>query len=254
MSLLVYSFNPYSEGALALKEALLIKRIKSEKSKFKGHPRKTVINWGSSDLSDEINKCNVLNYSDCVSEAVNKLLFFRKMAPYDLTPAFTEDFQTATEWCAKGDFVVARTILTGHSGRGIVIMHRDKPNEFVKAPLYTKYIKKMEEYRIHIAFNEVIDMQKKVLSKEKAEGKEEINWKIRNLENGFIFQRENINPPECVKEVALKALLISELAFGAVDVVYNQKEDRAYVLEINTAPGLQGTTIENYANAFRRFK
>ena len=41
--------------------------------------------------------------------------------------------------------------------------------------------------------------------------------------------------------------------FGAVDVVWNQQNGQAYVLEINTAPGLAGQTITSYANAFRRF-
>ena len=41
------------------------------------------------------------------------------------------------------------------------------------------------------------------------------------------------------------------LDFGAVDVIYNGHSNRAYVLEINTAPGLTGTTLDNYAAALR---
>ncbi|MNY63636.1 hypothetical protein D3C86_2006230 [compost metagenome] len=41
------------------------------------------------------------------------------------------------------------------------------------------------------------------------------------------------------------------LTFGAVDVIWNEYRHQAYVLEVNTAPGLTGTTLEKYAEAFR---
>ena len=51
---------------------------------------------------------------------------------------------------------------------------------------------------------------------------------------------------------ALAAMVASGLDFGAVDVIWNSRRLEAYVLEINSAPGLQGQTVENYAAAFRR--
>jgi D-alanine-D-alanine ligase-like ATP-grasp enzyme len=53
-----------------------------------------------------------------------------------------------------------------------------------------------------------------------------------------------------VTSEAIKAVNCLGLYFGAADVIWNDKEQRAYVLEVNTAPGLEGTTLENYANAF----
>jgi D-alanine-D-alanine ligase-like ATP-grasp enzyme len=41
------------------------------------------------------------------------------------------------------------------------------------------------------------------------------------------------------------------LDFGAIDIIYNESRDQAYVLEVNTAPGLTGQTIQSYADAFR---
>jgi D-alanine-D-alanine ligase-like ATP-grasp enzyme len=40
------------------------------------------------------------------------------------------------------------------------------------------------------------------------------------------------------------------LDFGAVDIIYNAKRNECYVLEVNTAPGLEGTTVEKYATKF----
>jgi glutathione synthase/RimK-type ligase-like ATP-grasp enzyme len=47
----------------------------------------------------------------------------------------------------------------------------------------------------------------------------------------------------------LAAVSALGLDFGAVDIIWNEREDKCYVLEVNTAPGLQGSTLENYANA-----
>lgn len=63
--------------------------------------------------------------------------------------------------------------------------------------------------------------------------------------------REGINPPAQVTEQSLNAIGVIGLDFGAVDVIWNQQKQMAYVLEINTAPGLEGTTLENYIKAFK---
>ena len=40
------------------------------------------------------------------------------------------------------------------------------------------------------------------------------------------------------------------LDFGAVDVVWNATKNKAFVLEVNTAPGVEGTTLEEYKEYF----
>jgi len=52
--------------------------------------------------------------------------------------------------------------------------------------------------------------------------------------------------------VALAAVSALGLDFGAVDIIYNEHENQYYVLEVNTAPGLEGTTVEKYAEAFAK--
>jgi D-alanine-D-alanine ligase-like ATP-grasp enzyme len=41
------------------------------------------------------------------------------------------------------------------------------------------------------------------------------------------------------------------LDFGAADVLFNARRNQAYVLEVNTAPGLEGQTVNDYAEAFK---
>lgn len=251
---------PYHEGSMSARDLckeLGVKRIKHNNSTFPGGEKYTILNWGAGELKVPTNGSRILNNPKIVNTCANKLSFFKAMKKAKngpRIPPWTTDIKEAVSWIGKGITVVARTVLTGHSGKGIVF--NDDIDKFVKAPLYVQYIKKMEEYRIHFAFNEVIDCQKKVLRKEDEEGKpidpKTVDWRIRNHSNGFIFIREGIRPHEDVILQAEKAYKSSGLDFGAVDVIFNNHESKAYVLEINTAPGLEGQTIESYANAFRK--
>lgn len=251
MPTFIYSWNSNSESAKALKNIMGITKIKNENSSFKGSNRKRVINWGSSELPPEVMKCVVLNEPNSVKISTNKLSFFRKISRVqpNIIPDWTEDFETAVAWVAEGSTVCARTVLNGHSANGLIIMEKNNPEGFVNAPLYTKYIPKTEEYRVHVVNGIVIDYQRKTLKREKAESGENINWKIRNLDNGFIYQRENIKLSDEIKNACVRAMDIVDLYFGAVDVVVHNKTGNPYILEVNTAPGLQGTTLENYARA-----
>lgn len=245
----IFPYKLGSESAKLLAEALGIKRIKKEGSKFRGNARKLVINWGNSVLPEEIAKCQIINAPVAVSKAANKLTFFKAMAEAGVSvPPFTESPEAVAEALKEGKIVVARTILNGNSGAGIVLLEGDA--EIVKAPLYTEYVPKKEEYRIHVFRGEVVDVQRKARRKDVEDGL--VNWKIRNLAGGFIFARNAIGDVhKDVLEQATKAVEAIGLDFGAVDVIFNDKQKKAYVLEVNTAPGLSGTTLEGYVQRFK---
>jgi glutathione synthase/RimK-type ligase-like ATP-grasp enzyme len=195
----------------------------------------------------------MLNHPKALEETTNKLAFFQRVTAEglgDLIPPY---------WTNKEDIpdeafpIVCRTILNSHSGRGIVIA--DSRDDLVDAPLFTKYIKKRDEYRIHLGcpfrppWEESIIIS--VQQKRRRLDAENPDWRVRNHANGFIYARENVNPPECVIYAAKTVFnKCTELDFGAVDVIYNAKQDRAYVLEINSAPGLEGQTLQDYAEYF----
>ena len=249
---MIHSHTNGSSGSRELATALGCRRIKTENSRFKGGTNKLVINWGASRALVDIGSSRVLNEFDKVNLAANKLSTFDTFSASNDPPVFPEyttDRQQAIEWQREGISVVARRNLRGSGGDGISIF--SGMNDFVNAPLWVKYVKKVDEYRVHIFDGEVIDLQRKALRND-YEGPR--NFQIRNLENGFIFARDGIeNTPEDVKEQAKKAVVALGLTFGAVDVIFNANRNRAYVLEVNTAPGLQGTTIESYSNAIRTY-
>lgn len=142
--------------------------------------------------------------------------------------------------------VVCRTLLRGHSGRGIVIA--DDVSELVQAPLYTQYIKKQSEYRVHVFFGEVIDIQKKMRRSDTPDS--EVDWRVRNHSNGFVYGRDEVRLPDGAQQLCIEAVSALGLDFGAVDIIHNAHYDEYYVLEVNTAPGLSGTTLEVYTDAF----
>lgn len=245
-SVYVYSYNSGSRGAQELADALQINRIRHNRSGFLGRSSKTVINWGSTEVPPEVKKCCILNPPELVRYASNKLSFFKKVSDKCRTVPWTTSKSEAEKWIADKGVVVQRTILSGHSGHGIVIA--ENVNQLIKAPLYTLYVPKQSEYRIHIMKGEVIDIQRKIRDPDR----EPSDWKVRSHDNGFIYVRTGfVCPPEVIKQ-SLAAVLASGLDFGATDCIFNSKRNEGYILEINTAPGLEGTTVTNYANAFKK--
>jgi len=243
----LYSWNPNSEAARRLATALNARRIRHEGSRFVGSANKTVINFGSSDVGEQINRCRVINRPDMVARATNKLSFFQTMNVEGgpRVPEWTTSMEKVGEWLVQDQVVVARTVLQGHSGEGIVLLRlNDTP---IRAPLYTLYKKKRDEYRIHIVNNEIVDFARKARRSDVDDV--DVNWFIRNHDNGFVYVRGDVELPTDVRTQALSAMRVSGLDFGAVDVIYNHHHNMAYVLEINTAPGMEGTTVTSYANA-----
>ena len=247
--LFIYPYKMASESAKALAVGLGVKRIKHVNSKFKEGRNKVIINWGSSSIPYDV---NVFNRPESVRIASDKLLTFECIAKYNEDwfpvniPEWTKDKEDARRWIDEGNIVVCRTILNGCSGKGIVLA--SDVDELVDAPLYVKYVSKKYEYRVHVAFGMVIDQQRKARKKDIAY--EDVNWKIRNHSNGFIFMRDGVDLPDVCLDMAVDAVGALGLDFGAVDIIWNEKEDKYYVLEINTACGLTGTTLDKYVEVF----
>ena len=252
----IYSWNRASKGALALSSALEIKRIKIENSSFEGRDNRMVINWGATFIPSQVSYCRVIN--PYIKKVTNKLSFFKMVGDSTRIPKFTTKKSEVIIWLGEGGLVVGRKRFKGRGGVDI-IFSSDYTSiiDFLRIPVafYTLYIKKRDEFRVHVFNGEVIDVQKKVLRAADAEGNpidpQTIDFRIRTHTNGFIFQRENIHPNPDVLAQALAAMNACGLTFGAVDVIWNSHQEKAYVLEINTAPGIEGATVEKYATKFR---
>lgn len=263
-----YRVLPYRQGsksARALADALGGKVLKLEGSKYVSRMGDVVINWGNTDESRH-DSFVPINPKVTIKVASNKLNFFRTMAGRGHSALIPPFWTNRQDIPADAYPVVCRTVLAGHSGEGIVIAN--SPDELVHAPLYVKYQKKKDEYRVHVGKKRVfvgqddhdssegvvegtvvIAVQRKARRNDTPD--EAVNWQVRNHSNGFVFVRGGVAPDAGVLSAARTALISSGLDFGAVDVIWNDKEGKAYVLEINTAPGLEGQTIADYAQFFQ---
>lgn len=248
----IYAYNYYSKSARLIAELLGARMIKHERSRFVGRPNKIVVNWGSSALPDEVIRSTVLNSAQRVAYMTNKLKFFELCKKAFRMPPHTTDQAQAERWRLTGHHVCARHILNGHSADGL-ILHSPRDRDAVGvAPLYTKYVNKKQEFRVHcikLAQDVATFVQRKARRRDVPDG--QVNWKIRNLDGGFVYSVVE-ECPEDVKTQALAAFKKTGLDFGAVDVIYNEEARKAYVLEVNTAPGLEQRTAEFYANNFSR--
>lgn len=222
---------------------------------FRHRPWTKIINWGNRHHIQvaEGGPQFIVNKFEAVMVAGNKLATFEALKGHDDVniPNFTTDRAIAAEWLSgkRGSIVVCRTTLHGHSGAGIVLA--TIPEEIVPAPLYVEYIKKQKEFRVHVAFGEVIDVQEKRQRKDLDEGVKP-NFQVRNHSTGWVYCREDLEEPVGLRDMAIRTVALLKLDFGAVDLLWNAKRNVCCVLEVNTAPGLEGSTVEKYADAFVR--
>lgn len=246
----IVSHNRKSKGAKALAKALGIKQWPYGHDYSEITTKQTFIAWGNTRVPP-YDLLRVINPSEKVLEASDKTSFFTAMskaANPPRLPEWTTDPKIALAWTKDGD-VLARTLTNSSGGKGIVFYTEADLAEFLHAHLFTKYIKKMAEYRVHFAFGKQIDVQKKGLRHDI--DREAVDKRIQTHQNGYVFMRHDLVVPGDVVEQARLAYAASGLDFGAVDVIWNAHYARAYVLEINTAPGLEGATVETYAKAFK---
>lgn len=238
-------YAPGSSSARALAHALGIMRIKGDKRLRRWDK---VINWGSTTAApfSRWGSLPVINSARAVGLAANKVAAFMALTRQGvMTVPWTTIASHAASWSQCGATVVARTLVNSSQGRGIVLVQPGTP--MAHAPLYTKYIPRCHEYRVHVAFGKVIDYAKKRRS-----NGAEINEFIRSHDNGWVFCRENVSLPSIVESECKAAIAALGLDFGAVDVLYKEMDNRAWVLEVNTAPGLEGSTLTKYIEAFKQ--
>jgi len=221
-----------------------------------------LINLGCSSISRPMSGVqNVLNWPVSVASASSKVKTFALLG--DLCPESWTDKSEAEYYSLQtGDSIVCRTVDNGHSGAGIVVVSKDELLELGSLPdahLYVKAVPKRREYRVHVGLvngaYKIIDVCRKVRRASVDDTDRPFVW---NHDNDFIFQRSGVTPDTVPHPVIIKAIEAFRslgLHFGAVDVIVQSggplAEAPVYVLEVNTSPGMEGTTLERYAEYFK---
>lgn len=242
-----------------------------------------LVNWGNKDVVRTAipnRRGMFLLNGDGVKVASNKLAFFKHYKQYEdrglALPPFTSNPEVAQMWLDQASegterpVVVGRRLLTGHSGNGITNFYKDEDPIYIYdagddgndeqdcagLPLYVKYIPKQDEYRVH--FFKGIDapyiIQKK--RKRNGTGNDPRHYYVRNHHSGWVYTREGVDYLSVPSAVVAQAQIftnVTPLDFGALDIIYNRGQDKAYILECNTAPGLEGQTVTDYVSAFKTY-
>ena len=242
--------NRPSASAFELRRALgdTARVVRTNRLPVVAHRYRRIINWGCSDLTQPV----TLNNSEAVAVAVNKLRFAVRNARKPWALPATPYRATAEAWLdTPGAKVVCRTLLTSHSGRGIVIARTKE--QIVDAKLYTLYTKKRGEFRAHVVDGKVIALQQK----RKRSGVEDYDPLVRSAANGWVYAINNVDRdmlPDDWEASVVDAVESCGLEFGAVDFLVAQDSGALYVLEVNTAPGLCSPTVTAaYAEALLNY-
>lgn len=277
MSMIIMSHNN-GEGARNLAAALDCKLATTKEAPF---PRKVrlLINLGISENSEKDaamstrlglsqQTISISNNRRAVSIASSKLDTLTQLRNHGVGhPVFTSSPDEANfKVLVEGKTMVARTLDRASQGRGIEVLTPERVRQdggIVRANLYTEAIDKGREYRVHVGSlrggYRVIDVQRKIRRPDVADTDRPFIW---NHDNGFIFVRDGVNintVPNSVLDVALRAVRALGLHFGAVDIVVPRRGRAdvmtmpAYVLEVNTAPGMVGRTVQRYAEYFKAY-
>lgn len=190
------------------------------------------------------NRLNVV-YGDCKGK-IEQYEFFKSQEIPALV--FTTNQDEAKNWTQDGEVVVCRTLTHASEGKGIVLA--ESKEQVVVAPVYTKYRKKKKEFRVHIFKDKVVHVLEK---RKKKDYQGESEAKIRNLANGYVFCSDGVVEPDGLRDLALRAAKVTASDFKGVDIGYNEKKKELFVIEVNSAPGIQGTNIQRYIDAIKAY-
>ena len=223
----------------------------SEGSRYRSRVGDIVVNYGNRRYNDAFfGGATVLNSVVALNRAANKVAAFNALRLAEVkTVEYTVDREVALNW-NRNEIVYERETLTGHSGEGITV--RLTREGVAEAPLYTKGIQgPRREWRVHVFEGVITYVQKKI----RRNGYRDLSTyreDIRNHHTGWVYSSNFQDaPPDQVLIQAHKAVSALGLNFGAVDLI--SKNTNAWVLEVNTAPGLTGTTLETYTHNIVEF-
>lgn len=240
-------------------------RMRRTGSRFVGRTGDILLNYGSRNSELEtrhVGAATLLNAPSNVANASDKIRAFNLMSEAGVSAVeSTTDINVARSWMEAGDHVFVRNTVSGHSGEGIEVYGNSQPESsepesisvntgtLPRAPLYTKGMfigVQHREFRIHVMKGVVTFVQQK----KRREGWREIpeySNIVRNFHTGWVYANQSAarDVNRAALYHAVKAIEALGLDYGAVDVITRQNQ--AFVLEVNTAPGMTGTNLEVFA-------
>jgi hypothetical protein len=183
-----------------------------------------------------------LNTVEAINNARDKLKTLEILKENNiLVPEFTTDLDPVFEgiWFARAKYHT--------QGNDILIC---EGNTWYNHDYWIRYTPINKEYRVHVFRNKVI--QACIKYKEAGnDGAGEENDMIRNLEHGWKFSELDACNHN-LRDLAIASVKALGLDFGAVDIIKGI-DGKYYVLEVNTAPGLDNKRLAAYTECFKKY-
>jgi glutathione synthase/RimK-type ligase-like ATP-grasp enzyme len=268
--------------------------ITSTKVKPKTVAGDLVIGWGvKTDEDTNLAAGTIWNHPNAIRDNRDKLGALKKMAANANLASAIAKFSSAANVMLDLDHNRVALPLIGRTkshqgGKGFWMCptkHMVKLAINAGADYFQSFIDIKDEYRLHVAFGEVI------LAVKKEENGDEGSWTaprkekvteyaaknniqidngtlnavlkvmfkeavvpdyiIRSNKRGWKFVSVNLpNVPAALRNAAIKAVEIMGLQFGAVDCAISI-DNNPYIIEINSGPGLQGNALQKYTDMFK---
>lgn len=188
-------------------------------------------------------------------DSVNKLQQYQWFKQQGLSALeFTTDKFAAEQWLTDGYTVFGRKLLNASCGDGIVVSTPESTTFPENCPVYTKYKPKKREFRVHVFKDKVVTIVEK--RRKKGWTGDKSDAKIRNLANGYIFCQEvelTNSLRKRIEEISLAASKVCSSDFRGVDVGFNEKHDDVFVIEVNSAPGIEGSNVDKYVQTILQY-
>lgn len=203
----------------------LMRELLTERGVRIGAPGDAIVSWGVRVRGD----VPVLNGRAGTRDKLEELTVLRDSGV--LVPPFSLDGEGL-------EFPILGRKRHHTQARDIVpVLENDREFEWRRAggasDYFVQYVAKQAEYRVWAYRRRPLASYEKVLRY--PERYTRVGW---NWQHGFAFEfvRE---APDGLQELGARAVDAMGLDFGAVDILAG-KDGRLYVLEVNTAPGVQG--------------
>lgn len=265
---------PYSVKSKSAKELSILSGIPLIKNtKLKYLKDSKVVFWGTPQTVPFYNQHEIITINNDENRlALNKKLFHDTIGHLGYSPSLYDFYSsvllqkinkeallkilTKLPTTKKHSFIGYK-YLTSHGGKGVSFYREEElisllQNNALEDKLLSKYIPRKAELRIH--FNSYFDSIPPLIQQKKIATnalKNDITFKIRSHSNGWFFSPKvdeahinflnNIN----YKEILSTVLSTLKLQFGAFDVLISSN-NKFYILELNTAPGINCSETRAY--------
>lgn len=203
-----------------------------------------VIRWGSRRRIPSVPNKRTLNRRRMLNRYGNRLEQLQRLARAGV---MVPHFSTEPVVSMSGG-LLGRSFGDGRQtsgGKGIAFYPHGNAPVDGQHDFFVAHIPKDRQFRVHVIGGET---RTRELVPDDSKARQQAVW---NYGSGFTFRYpKGKEIPVRVVPAAVQAVKALWLDFGAVDVI--TEGDNAYVLEVNTAPGLSDPTLEWYGDNLAR--